>query len=327
MKVFVTGGAGYVGSHVVRTLVDNGHEVLVYDNLSTGPSEALWKGVRFHLGDVRDHTLMGRIMKDAKVDAVIHLAGKLNIKESFQNPLDYYDNNLIGTYSVVKAMETAKVRMIHFASSASVYGDPKTDLVTEEGPTHPLNPYGQSKLMAEQILRDASKANGIQYCILRYFNVAGAAANGENGQRTNPAYHLVHVAAQAAAGKISEVSLFGSDYPTPDGSCVRDYIHVEDIADIHLLGLKKMSETSESFEFNCGNNRGYSAREVLEMMKKVSGRDFTVSQGERQTNDITKLVANTSKLEQTWRWQPRRDSLELLCRSAYDWEMKRKVQY
>lgn len=322
MKLFVTGGAGYVGSHVVRNLVDHGHEVIVYDNLSTGSSEALWKGVKFHMGDVRDSTLMSRIMKDSKVEAVIHLAGKLNIEESFQDPMGYYDNNTFGAYSVVKAMLGAKVRDVYFSSSASVYGDSDGKLVTEDHPKNPTNPYGRSKLMAEQIFKDAASAHGIRYCLLRYFNVTAAAADGKNGQRTNPAFHLIHLAAQAAAGKRSEMKIFGTDLPTADGTCVRDYIHVEDVADIHLLAIKKMAESQASYEFNCGTGRGYSVREVLEMMKKVSGSDFRIVEAPRKSGDVATLLADPNRLEQEWGWQPRRDSLEMICKSAFDWEMK-----
>ncbi|MFN8790512.1 MAG: UDP-glucose 4-epimerase GalE [Bdellovibrionales bacterium] len=323
MKYLVTGGAGYLGSHTSQALLKAGHEVLVYDNLSTGFSEALHKGVKFHMGDVRDATLLTRILKDTKIDGVFHFAGKLKVSESLVDPLSYYEHNVQGLHSVVKAMLANNVQDLVFASTAAVYGDPKTEQAfREEDPKSPVNPYGHSKLMCEQILADANRAHGLSSTSLRYFNVAGASLDGLNGQRTHPAYHLIHVAAQAACGLRSEMQIYGADYPTKDGTCIRDFIHVEDLTEVNCLAMQNLQRTPGCQQLNVGYGEGASVRQVIQIMKKVSGVDFKVKEIERRPGEPSRLVADPSKMKALFGWTPRHHNLEKICLSAFEWEKK-----
>lgn len=322
MKVLVTGGAGYIGSHTVQKLLKQNHEVCVYDNLTRGFKEAVpEKQVRFVMGDIRDASLLQRVIKDFKADAVVHFAAKLVVPESLEQPTEYYENNTFGVINLLKACQSQSVDKVVFSSTAAVYGNATPQgLVTELSPTEPLNPYGASKLFSERILRDAEAPHGIRSVVLRYFNVAGGAVDGSNGQRTANATQLVKVAAEVVLGKRSHLDLFGSDYPTPDGTCVRDYIHVEDLADLHLLGLKHLEEGNPGTLLNCGYGYGYSVTEVVETMKKVSGVDFKVIRKERRAGDAAQTVADISKLKKTFSWQPQHNNLELICKTALDWE-------
>jgi len=324
MKYLVTGGAGYIGSQLARALLAEGHEVLVYDNLSTGFSEALPKGVKFHLGDVRDATLLTRILKDSKVEGVYHFAGKLKVSESLMDPLSYYEFNVQGIQSVVKAMLANQVQNLVFASTAAVYGDPQSERpFQEEDPKAPVNPYGHSKMMCEQILSDAFRAHGLSSTSLRYFNVAGASLDGLNGQRTQPAYHLIHVAAQVACGLRPEIQLFGTDYPTPDGTCLRDFIHLEDLTEVNRLAMQNLQKTPGCHQLNVGYGQGFSVRQVLEVMKKVSGTNFRVVETERRPGEPSRLVANSTQLQRCLGWTPRFNNLEQICQSAFEWEKRR----
>jgi UDP-glucose 4-epimerase len=323
-KILVTGGAGYIGSHTITKLLEAGHDVVVYDNITTGFREAVPAAATFVEGDIRDSVNLSRTFAEHKIEAVIHFAAKLNVAESIRLPLDYYDNNTGGVVSLVKVCNENRVDKIVFSSTAAVYGDNvATGNIVETSPKGPINPYGHSKLFSEQILKDAEHAYGIRSVRFRYFNVAGAAADGTNGQRTADAYHLVHLASQAAIGKRASLSVFGTDYPTADGTCVRDYIHVEDLADIHVLGLSALMEGQPSDVFNCGYGQGFSVHEVITAMKKVSGQDFPVVMAERRSGDPARLVADSSKLQRILKWTPQRNDIELICRSAYEWEMKR----
>lgn len=323
MKILVTGGAGYIGSHTANRLLQSGFEVVVFDNLTTGFREAVPAKAKFIQGDVRDENHLAEVMKTEDITAVIHFAAKLNVKESTQKPLTYYENNTVGVLNVVKAMESTGVKHIVFSSTAALFGDKVQDrAIREDDPKAPLNAYGHTKMVSEFILSDASSVGSINYCALRYFNVAGASDDGFNGQRTADAFHLIHLGVQAAVGKRKNLQLFGTDYPTPDGTCIRDYIHVEDLADIHLLALKYLLNGGASNCFNCGYGFGYSVRDVIMMIKKVSGVDFPVIESQRRPGDAASLVADSTKLKTQLGWVPRRADLELICRSAYEWEKK-----
>ena len=323
MKVLVTGGAGYIGSHTAQALLKAGHRVVILDNITTGFREAIPTGAEFAQGDVRNSSTLAEVMKKHSVEAVVHFAAKLIVPESIEKPMEYYENNTMGVLSLVQACAANNVQKIVFSSTAAVYGDATSDgLITEKSPTAPLNPYGSSKLMSEQILRDCEAPHGIRSVCLRYFNVAGAAESGQNGQRTKNATHLIKVASEAACGKRASVGIFGTDYSTPDGTGVRDYIHVEDLADLHVLALQYLNEGGKSEIFNCGYGHGFSVREVINMVKKVSGVDFKVEEQPRRAGDAATLVADSSKVRKAFNWTPKRDNLELICKTAYEWEKK-----
>ena len=329
MKILVTGGAGYIGSHTVGQLLKQGYEVIVYDNLSRGfqnsfPSER----VRFVLGDVRDAFLLQRVMKDIKPAAVLHFAAKLVVPESIEQPLEYYENNVQGVVNLLKACQMAQVSKLVFSSTAAVYGDSNRDgsknfpagVVHETTPLEPLNPYGSSKMFAERVIQDAERAQDLKSVIFRYFNVAGAAADGSNGQRTDRATQLIKVVAEAAAGRREFVEIYGTDYPTKDGTCIRDYIHVEDLADLHVLGLKYLLEGGSSQVLNCGYGEGASVREVINSMKKVSGVDFKVKEVSRRQGDAAMSIANVDRLKALFQWTPRFQNLDTICEHSYNWE-------
>lgn len=321
MKILVTGGAGYIGSHTTNQLLKSGHQVVVYDNLFTGFREAVPAGAEFVLGDVRDSEKLAQTMATFGIEAVVHFAAMLNVAESVLEPIQYYENNTLGVLSLVKACQKSDVKKIVFSSTAAVYGDESDgSLIGEESTLKPLNPYGWSKLMSEEVLRDCEKAYGIHTAIFRYFNVAGASNDGKNGQRTKNAYHLIHIAAQAASGKREKMAIFGQDYATEDGTCVRDYIHVEDLADLHVLGLEYLNSGGKTDVFNCGYGHGYSVREVIQTVKKVTGAAFEVEEKGRRAGDPATLVASSKKASKVLGWKPKFDSLDLICSSAVNWE-------
>lgn len=323
MKVLLTGGAGYIGSHTAQVFLDAGHEVVVFDDLSTGFVEAIPEKADFIHGDVRHFESLSQAIASSKINAIVHFAAKLNVKESVSGPLAYYETNVLGIINVLRAMKEHGLKNIVFSSTAALFGDQIQDrAIREDDPTDPLNPYGTSKYMCEQILKDTSEAHGIQFCALRYFNVAGAADDGCNGQRTANAYHLIHIGSQAAAGKRSRMDIFGTDYLTPDGTCIRDYIHVQDLADIHLLAMNYLEKGGASIQLNCGYGRGFSVREVINKIKEISGANFEVFESARRSGDAKSLVADSEKLKRVLGWKPQRDNLDLICRSAIDWERR-----
>lgn len=321
MKVLVTGGAGYIGSHTAQALIKAGHQVVVFDNLTTGFKEAIPAGCEFVQGDVRDTKALEETFKRFSIEAVVHFAAKLIVPESVEKPIEYYENNTLGVLSLAQACLRQKVDKVVFSSTAAVYGNSMTEgTITESALTAPLNPYGSSKLMSEQILRDCEAPHKLRSVCLRYFNVAGASVEGSNGQRTKNATHLIKVASEAACGKRPQVGVFGTDYPTPDGTGVRDYIHIEDLADLHVLSLDYLAKGGKSEIFNCGYGHGFSVKEVLATVKKVSGVDFKITHEPRRAGDAGSLVANSTKARQTFNWTPRFDNLELICRTAFEWE-------
>lgn len=323
MRILVTGGAGYIGSHAAQKLLQEGHEVFVYDNLSTGFSAALPKQCQFIMGDVRDPVLLGRVLKDKKIEAVIHFAAMLVVPDSIKNPNDYYENNTYGMMCLLRACQQQGVKKIVFSSTAAVYGEPvEKSVVVETDVPAPINPYGTSKYMSELLLRDADKAYDIRSVSLRYFNVAGAAVDGSNGQRTKGATNLIKVAAETAVGKRKSISVFGSDYPTTDGTGVRDYIHVDDLVDLHILALQYLNEGKPTTVLNCGYGHGASVLEVLASMKKVSGVDFPVEMTARRAGDPAAVIADSSLIRKVLNWSPQHDNLEDICRSTFAWEKK-----
>ncbi|WP_075292366.1 UDP-glucose 4-epimerase GalE [Pararhizobium arenae] len=330
MAVLVTGGGGYIGSHMVWALLDAGEEAVVIDRLSTGFRWAIAPEARFYEGDIADAELMRCIFSENNIDAIIHFAGSIVVPESVADPLGYYENNTVKSRALIASAVEAGIPYFVFSSTAAVYGTPKVlEPVTEDLPLAPESPYGSSKLMTEIMLRDTSNAHDLTYTALRYFNVAGADPKGRSGQSSAIATHLIKVASATALGKRASMSVFGTDYPTPDGTCVRDYIHVWDLAQAHLAALKRMRAGGGSLAANCGYGRGFSVLEVLKTVKKVSGVDFPVEFAERRAGDPAMIVANPSLAKAELGWVPEYDDLEGIVESALEWErhLLRKNSY
>ena len=327
-SVLVTGGAGYIGSHTTRQLIESGHNVVVLDNLYSGHRWAVHEDATFVEGNIADRNLVASLIEQYRIDAVVHFAGHIVVPESVENPLKYYDNNVAGSLNLIRCAIDGGVGQFVFSSSAAVYGIPAMSPIDESARPDPINPYGMTKLATEWTLADlAAAVDDFRYVALRYFNVAGAHAEGRIGQATPEATHLIKVACEAACGKRDGMSIFGDDYDTPDGTCIRDYIHVEDLARAHLHALDYLDERGDSIALNCGYGRGYSVREVVEMVKRVSGVDFPVRQEKRRPGDPAKLIAKNELIRNTFGWKPERDNLELICHSAFRWEqeMDRRV--
>jgi UDP-glucose 4-epimerase len=320
-KILVTGGAGYIGSHTTLALNEAGYEVVVYDNLSTGRAEAVLPPARLVVGDLADTGRLDALMREEGFSAVLHFAGSIVVPESVENPLKYYMNNTNNTTELIRlAVKNAIPRFI-FSSTAAVYGMPDTPAVTEESPTNPINPYGRTKLMSEWVIQDTAFAHpGFTFVILRYFNVAGADPQGRIGQCTPNATHLIKVASQAALGRREALHIFGTDYDTPDGTCIRDYIHVADLAAAHVLSLQHLEAGNPSGVFNCGYGHGYSVREIAASVKRVSNVDFPVIESGRRAGDPPALISDPSRIRATMRWVPRHDDIDAIALSAYAWE-------
>ena len=321
-KILVTGGAGYIGSHVVKALGEQGYEVLVFDNLSTGNEWAVLYG-RLVKGELADREAIDRVLTEFNPDAVIHFAASIVVSESVAEPLKYYRNNTAIALNLLEALQAHGISRFIFSSTAAVYGIPQVIPVTEQTPLAPINPYGTSKMMTELLLRDLAEADrSFRYVALRYFNVAGADAGNRIGQAYKNPTHLITRALKTASGTYPELQVFGADYATPDGTCIRDFIHVDDLASAHLLALEHLLAEGESALFNCGYGRGYSVREVLAAAKKITGVDFTVTEAERREGDPPALVADSSLLQSTLGWRPRFDDLEYIIRTSWAWEQK-----
>jgi UDP-glucose 4-epimerase len=320
MTVLVTGGAGYIGSHMVYELADAGEQVIVLDNLSTGQDWAVKPGVPLVVGDTGDQQLAAKIMTEHKVSAIIHFAASLVVPESVAKPLDYYRNNTVNSRALIETAIRCGVRHFIFSSTAAVYGNPERVPVTEAATAMPMSPYGWSKLMTEIMLRDAAHAHGLGYLIMRYFNVAGADPSLRTGQSTPQATHLIKVAVQTALGLRPKLEVFGTDYPTPDGTCIRDYIHVSDLARAHRDALRHLRGGGESLTLNCGYGRGFSVLEVIDTVKKVSGIDFRVDYAPRRAGDPARIVAAADRARATLGWQPRFDRLATIVEHALAWE-------
>ncbi len=319
-RVLVTGGAGYIGSHVLHALTDAGIPAVTIDNLSTGRRAAIPAPVPLIEGDIGSDSLLERVIREHNVDAVMHFAGSIIVPESVSKPLSYYRNNTVNSLTLLDACMRLGVERVVFSSTAAVYGAPDRVPIDEDTPTAPINPYGASKLMTERMLRDAGAAHGLRSVILRYFNVAGADAAGRTGQATPTATHLIKVACQALLGRRPPLAIFGTDYPTPDGTCVRDYIHVSDLADAHVLALQHLRRGGESLTLNCGYGRGASVREVVRTLEEVSGERVPATLAPRRPGDPPQLVAAADRIRERLGWIPTHDRLDEIVRSALEWE-------
>ncbi|MDE5602187.1 MAG: UDP-glucose 4-epimerase GalE [Clostridia bacterium] len=319
MMILVTGGAGYIGSHCVRELQERGIGVVVYDNLVTGHIESVPEGVPFVKGDIFDVELLRETFKKYGVDSVIHFAAYSLVGESMSNPAKYYHNNVAGTLALLDAMIAENVKYLVFSSSAATYGDCGSGLITEESPQNPTSVYGQTKLMMEQFMQDYDKAYGLKYVALRYFNAAGAHRSGEIGEAHKPESHLIPIILQVANGTRDHIGIYGEDYPTPDGTCVRDYIHITDLADAHIRALDYLKNGGKSTYYNLGNGNGFSVKEVIDMTEKVTGLTIKREVEGRRPGDPPTLVASSEKIKRELGWKPQYDSLESIISSAWKW--------
>jgi UDP-glucose 4-epimerase len=322
MTVLVTGGAGYIGSHMVHELVDAGESVVVLDNLSTGFRFLFPASVPFVAGSTGDRELVAKTIRKYDVTAIIHFAASIVVPDSVSDPLGYYRNNTMNTCALLDVAIEAGVRQVIFSSTAAVYGNAEESPVREDSATMPISPYGSSKLMSEIMLHDAGRAHDLRFVILRYFNVAGADPQGRTGQSTPAATHLIKVACEAALGKRPKMSVYGTDYPTPDGTGIRDYIHVSDLARAHSAALGHLRRGGASATFNCGYGRGNSVFEVIDAVRRVSGRDFAVEIEGRRPGDPPALVANVDRIRASLPWQPRFQDLDTIVAHAFAWERK-----
>ncbi len=319
MKVLVTGGAGYIGSHVVRQLAQAGHDIVVFDNLSTGYRWAVTAG-ELVVGDLADEAAIADLFASHQFEAVLHFAANIVVPESVANPLKYYSNNTRNTLNLLKAVEKHQVPYMVFSSTAAVYGMPEQTVLTEDLPLAPINPYGASKMMSERMIMDLAAASSLNYVILRYFNVAGANPEGKLGQATPEATHLIKVACECVTGQRDGRSVFGTDYDTRDGTCIRDYIHVEDLAKAHVMALDYMARGGESSVLNCGYGRGFTVNEVIDVVKARSGVDFPVELTGRRAGDPAALMADNTLIKATLGWTPDYDDLETIVSTALAWE-------
>lgn len=316
--ILVTGGAGYIGSHTVRELRERGMDVVVYDNLSTGHIEAVGD-TPFVKGDLFDVKLLRKTFREYNVDSVIHFAAYSLVGESMTNPAKYYHNNVAGTLALLDAMLAENVKYLVFSSSAATYGDCGDGLITEDSPQNPTSVYGQTKLMMEQFMQDYDKAYGMKYVALRYFNAAGAHASGEIGEAHNPESHLIPLILQVANGKREQINVFGDDYPTHDGTCIRDYIHITDLADAHIRALEYLKKGGKSTYYNLGNGNGFSVKEVIDTVEKVLGQPIKKQIVERRPGDPASLVASSEKIQRELGWKPKYDTLDSVVASAWKW--------
>ncbi|GAA0605858.1 MULTISPECIES: UDP-glucose 4-epimerase GalE [Thalassospira] len=324
MTVLVTGGAGYIGSHAALALLDGGRDVVVLDNLSQGHRWAVPTGAAFVEGDCGDEDLVRRVIAEHDVTAIMHFAGSIIVPDSVIYPLEYYRNNTVNSRALLQVAVDSGVKHFIFSSTAGVYGEPKATPINEDFALKPISPYGTSKMMTEKMLADAAIAHDLRYVALRYFNVAGADPKGRSGQTSRKATHLIKIASQAATGTRPQMAIYGEDYETPDGTCIRDYIHVSDLANAHVLALEYLERGGESDVMNCGYGRGFSVREVIGAVKKVSGVDFEVELADRRPGDPAALIAAADRIRQKLGWTPVHDDLDAIVRHALDWEQSLK---
>ena len=320
MKILIVGGAGYIGSHMVKQLAKAGNDVITLDNLSYGYRDAVKYG-EFVEGDLGDNEVLDAIFQPGDIDAVMHFAGFIQVGESVTNPSMYYLNNVVNTHTLLDAMLRHNIKNFIFSSTAAIFGEPEYTPIDEKHQKQPINPYGHSKLMIEQILDDYDAAYGLRSTCLRYFNAAGADPDGELGERHVPETHLIPLILQAASGRRADIKIFGDDYPTQDGTCVRDYIHINDLCEAHSLALHRMIEKDQSARYNLGNGKGFSVTEVIDIAKEVSGNDFKVTIEPRRDGDPAVLVADASLAKQELNWQPEFAELKDIVKTAWDWEI------
>ncbi len=319
MAILVLGGAGYMGSHTVYELIDRGEDVVVIDNLLTGYREAIHPKARFYEGDIRDRTFLDQVLEQEKIDAVIHFAACSLVGESMTDPLKYYNNNLCGTENLLEALVAHGIDKVVFSSTAATYGEPKKIPITENDCTSPTNTYGETKLSMEKMFHWTDVAHDLRYVALRYFNACGAHESGKIGEAHNPESHLIPLILQVPNGKREFISVFGTDYDTPDGTCVRDYIHVTDLALAHILAVEYLRKGNESNVFNLGNGIGFSVNDVIETARKVTGHEIPAKMCERRGGDPAQLIASSEKAKNVLGWKPEHDSLEEIIQSAWKW--------
>ena len=321
-SILVVGGAGYIGSHMAKMLVQSGHEVIVLDNLSTGFRDAVRYG-RLIEGDLADETLVDQIFAENSIAAVMHFAALSQVGESVREPARYYRNNVANTQNLLDAMLRHGVKRFIFSSTAAIFGEPETPAIDEQHPQRPINPYGRSKRMVEEMLGDYDSAYGLRSVCLRYFNAAGADPEGEMGERHDPESHLIPLVLQAASGRRDHIAIYGNDYPTPDGTCVRDYIHVWDLCSAHLLALEHLLADGDSDAFNLGNGKGFSVQEVIDTARRVTGQPIQEIIQERRPGDPAVLVADSRKARRELGWEPRFEDLGTIVEHAWKWERKK----
>jgi UDP-glucose 4-epimerase len=320
-KVLVVGGAGYIGSHMVKDLLDAGYHVITLDDLSTGHRELL-PGGEFVEGGLGDAVLLDKLFSTHKISAVMHFAAFSLVGESVEKPLKYYRNNMAATAELLDSMIRHSVKRFIFSSTAAVYGEPVDIPITESHPCTPTNPYGQSKIAVERMLKDCDSAYGLKYISLRYFNAAGADKSGEIGERHRNETHLIPLVLKVAAGRRENIKIFGANYPTPDGTCIRDYIHVSDLSGAHLLALNSLLSGGDSAVYNLGNNRGYSVREVIELARKVTGKPIPAIEADKRPGDPAILIASSDKIKKKLGWKPEYEDLETIIKTAWKWHQK-----
>ena len=318
MAILVTGGAGYIGSHTAAELLDAGEEAVILDSLQKGHKSAI-PGGRFYKGDLRDDEFLDKVFKENSIEAVIHFAADSLVGESVENPLKYYNNNMVSTLRLLTKMEECGVRNIVFSSTAATYGEPENTPILENDRTLPTNPYGETKLSVEKVLKWSDKAYGIKYVSLRYFNAAGAHKSGAIGEDHRPETHLIPIVLQAALGKRDCIRIFGDDYDTADGSCVRDYIHVTDLAQAHILALKKLRAGGDSSIYNLGNGRGFSVKEVVQLAREVTGADIKEVIAPRRAGDPAVLIASSARIQKELKWEPKYNELSTIIETAWNW--------
>lgn len=326
MSVLITGGAGYIGSHMAHHLLEAGEDIVVLDNLSTGVEKNLPKNIPFVRGDIADTALVSKLIDTHRIDSVIHFAGSVVVPESVEKPLDYYANNTSGARALIEACVRHGVANFIFSSTAAVYGTPKVLPVSEDSPTNPDSPYGRSKLMTEWVLKDTAAAHPLKFGILRYFNVAGADPKGRTGQSTPRATHLIKRACQVATGQAPHLTIFGTDYDTPDGTGVRDYIHVSDLVDIHQCVLNHLRKGGDSLLINCGYGRGFSVRQVAATVERVAGQKIKIQEAPRRPGDMASVVAQTARLSGLLNWKPKYGDLDVIVTTALNWEERLKKE-
>ncbi|AMV69131.1 UDP-glucose 4-epimerase [Pediococcus damnosus] len=322
MAILVLGGAGYIGSHMVKRLIEQNEDVVVIDNLVTGHQQAISKQARFYQGDVRDREFLDQVFTKENIDTVIHFAAFSVVPESMKDSLKYFDNNTGGMINLLEAMHAHHVNRIVFSSTAATYGNPKNDTIKETDPQNPINPYGESKLMMEKIMHWADVSYGIKFVALRYFNVAGAAADGTIGEDHNPETHLIPIVLQVASGKRDELQIFGDDYKTPDGTNIRDYVHVTDLADAHILAMKYLQTGNDSDAFNLGSSTGFSVKQILEAARVATGKEIPAKIAARRGGDPDTLVAKSDKARKVLHWQPQYDDIHEIIKTAWNWTQK-----
>ena len=327
MSILVCGGAGYIGSHTVHQLVEKGEDVVIVDNLQTGHMGAVNPKAKFYKGDIREAEVLDRIFTENKIDAVVHFAANSLVGESMTNPLKYFNNNVYGMQVLLEAMVRHGIDKIVFSSTAATYGEPERIPIMEDDRTEPTNPYGQSKLIMEKMMKWVSLANGIRYVSLRYFNAAGAIEDGSIGEDHSPETHLIPLILQVPLGKRDHITVFGEDYPTPDGTCLRDYIHVLDLADAHVLAIDYLRRGGESNIFNLGNGQGFSVKEMIEAAREATGLDIQVEIGERRAGDPAQLIASSEKARKVLGWQPKFTDVKAVIGTAWKWHQQHPEGY